>query len=87
MPLMGPIPEGQSFFCPHCGATRGRPIVAIACSGRSLQTGFRLNKRRKKPASCRCSTGCNCGLASGTAEIPARISRDRHRHVWEANAR
>ena len=20
MPLMGPIPEGQPFFCPHCGA-------------------------------------------------------------------
>ena len=20
MPLMGPIPEGRSFFCPHCGA-------------------------------------------------------------------
>ncbi len=20
MPLAGPIPEGRSFFCPHCGA-------------------------------------------------------------------
>ena len=20
MPLLGPIPEGKSFFCPHCGA-------------------------------------------------------------------
>ena len=20
MPLVGPIPEGKSFFCPHCGA-------------------------------------------------------------------
>jgi predicted Zn finger-like uncharacterized protein len=20
MPLMGPIPEGRTFFCPHCGA-------------------------------------------------------------------
>jgi hypothetical protein len=20
MPLTGPIPEGRSFFCPHCGA-------------------------------------------------------------------
>ena len=20
MPLMGPIPEGKPFFCPHCGA-------------------------------------------------------------------
>jgi len=20
MPLMGPIPEGKTFFCPHCGA-------------------------------------------------------------------
>jgi predicted Zn finger-like uncharacterized protein len=20
MPLTGPIPEGHSFFCPHCGA-------------------------------------------------------------------
>ena len=20
MPLTGPIPEGSSFFCPHCGA-------------------------------------------------------------------
>jgi predicted Zn finger-like uncharacterized protein len=20
MPQMGPIPEGKSFFCPHCGA-------------------------------------------------------------------
>ena len=20
MPLMGAIPEGRSFFCPHCGA-------------------------------------------------------------------
>jgi predicted Zn finger-like uncharacterized protein len=20
MPLAGPIPEGKSFFCPHCGA-------------------------------------------------------------------
>jgi hypothetical protein len=20
MPLTGPIPEGQKFFCPHCGA-------------------------------------------------------------------
>jgi hypothetical protein len=20
MPLMGPMPEGRSFFCPHCGA-------------------------------------------------------------------
>jgi hypothetical protein len=20
MPLTGPIPEGQSFFCPRCGA-------------------------------------------------------------------
>ena len=19
MPLLGPIPEGKSFFCPHCG--------------------------------------------------------------------
>src|SRR5271166_4179050 len=20
MPLIGPIPEGETFFCPHCGA-------------------------------------------------------------------
>ena len=20
MPLTGPIPEGRTFFCPHCGA-------------------------------------------------------------------
>jgi hypothetical protein len=20
MPLTGPIPEGETFFCPHCGA-------------------------------------------------------------------
>jgi transcription elongation factor Elf1 len=20
MPLTGPVPEGRSFFCPHCGA-------------------------------------------------------------------
>ena len=20
MPLIGPIPEGRTFFCPHCGA-------------------------------------------------------------------
>jgi hypothetical protein len=20
MPLMGPVPEGRTFFCPHCGA-------------------------------------------------------------------
>ena len=20
MPLVGPIPEGRAFFCPHCGA-------------------------------------------------------------------
>jgi hypothetical protein len=20
MPLMGPIPKGRTFFCPHCGA-------------------------------------------------------------------
>ena len=20
MPLAGPIPEGRTFFCPHCGA-------------------------------------------------------------------
>ncbi len=29
MPLTGPIPEGRSFFCPHCGAlysvTHSRP--------------------------------------------------------------
>ena len=29
MPLSGPIPEGGTFFCPHCGAlysvTRSRP--------------------------------------------------------------
>ena len=23
MPLTGPIPEGRSFFCPHCGALYG----------------------------------------------------------------
>ena len=29
MPLLGPVPEGGTFFCPHCGAlysvTRSRP--------------------------------------------------------------
>jgi predicted RNA-binding Zn-ribbon protein involved in translation (DUF1610 family) len=29
MPQMGPIPQGKSFFCPHCGAlyavTEARP--------------------------------------------------------------
>ena len=20
MPLIGPVPEGRTFFCPHCGA-------------------------------------------------------------------
>jgi transcription elongation factor Elf1 len=20
MPLVGPVPEGRNFFCPHCGA-------------------------------------------------------------------
>ena len=30
MPLTGPVPEGGTFFCPHCGAmysvTRSRPL-------------------------------------------------------------
>jgi transcription elongation factor Elf1 len=29
VPLLGPVPEGGTFFCPHCGAlysvTRSRP--------------------------------------------------------------
>jgi transcription elongation factor Elf1 len=28
MPLTGPIPEGRSFFCPHCGA-----LYALTHSG------------------------------------------------------
>lgn len=30
MPLTGPIPEGRSFFCPHCGA-----LYAVTYSRRS----------------------------------------------------
>ncbi len=30
MPLTGPIPEGRSFFCPHCGA-----LYSVTLSGLS----------------------------------------------------
>jgi len=30
MPLTGPVPEGRSFFCPHCGA-----LYAVTYSLRS----------------------------------------------------
>jgi hypothetical protein len=30
MPLTGPIPEGRSFFCPHCGA-----LYSVTHSGHS----------------------------------------------------
>jgi hypothetical protein len=30
MPLIGPIPEGRAFFCPHCGA-----LYAVTHSRRS----------------------------------------------------
>lgn len=36
MPLLGPVPEGGTFFCPHCGAlysvTRSRPPRETAIS-------------------------------------------------------
>jgi hypothetical protein len=54
MPLTGPIPEGRSFFCPHCGAlysvtdTRrpksGTESVSSVCESwmRAIQLGSRL---------------------------------------------
>ena len=39
MPLTGPIPEGHSFFCPHCGA-----LYAV--------THSRLSKRDSNVAKC-----------------------------------
>ena len=40
MPLMGPIPEGRTFFCPHCGAlysvTYLRLCAACAASARGV---------------------------------------------------
>jgi hypothetical protein len=36
VPLLGPVPEGGTFFCPHCGAlysvTRSRPPRETAIS-------------------------------------------------------
>jgi hypothetical protein len=29
MPLTGPIPEGGTFFCPHCGALFGDVFAAL----------------------------------------------------------
>ena len=34
MPLMGPIPEGRTFFCPHCGA-----LYSVTHSRRSKRDG------------------------------------------------
>jgi len=30
MPLIGAVPEGRNFFCPHCGA-----LYAVTCSLRA----------------------------------------------------
>ena len=29
MPLMGPIPEGKTFFCPHCGALYSMTVSQV----------------------------------------------------------
>jgi predicted Zn finger-like uncharacterized protein len=39
MPLIGPVPEGGTFFCPHCGA-----LYSV--------THARLPKSDKKIAKC-----------------------------------
>jgi hypothetical protein len=39
MPLIGPIPEGGTFFCPHCGA-----LYSVTYS--------RLSRRESNIATC-----------------------------------
>ena len=64
MPLMGPIPEGRSFFCPHCGAlysvtdTR-RPksdtekcVVCLKVMDESDSTRFSAYKLIHRPEEC-----------------------------------
>jgi transcription elongation factor Elf1 len=36
MPLTGPIPEGRTFFCPHCGALYSVTYSRLSKSGSNI---------------------------------------------------
>ena len=54
MPLTGAIPEGRSFFCPHCGA-----LYAVMCS--------RLSDSDSNVARC---VVCGRSWTTGLTRVP-----------------
>ena len=45
MPLLGPVPEGGTFFCPHCGALYSVSNIAkCVVFGQTMDEGDSFNE-------------------------------------------
>ena len=53
MPLMGPIPEGRSFFCPHCGALYSVTYSRLSKSDSNIDVPLALPVRAASITSAR----------------------------------
>ncbi len=57
MPLTGPIPEGGTFFCPHCGALYSVTYSRLSKGDSNIDVPLALPVRAASITSARDETG------------------------------